>query len=1015
MGRAHQVREIITRLEAARFVAVVGGSGCGKSSIIRAGVVPRLRGFGIPGEGDYWVPIVCTPGTVRVSTNAAAGVPLGSEESAITRLARRIAQSLEPSTTKEEEISRRDEIATSFRQGGFARVVETYSDELKKAGPDGRQARFVFVIDQFEELFHPNNHGNADAVTTIEAIISHFYNPHERSFVVLTMRSEHLADCAAYLELPDAINKSLYLVRRLNEHELREAIVGPAKYFLRLQQRAYEARGHLPEDVTFDERLIARLLQDVTLIANDADHLPLLQHLLARTWYTACQREQVAAGGVPSEVRWEDLERAVNPTTSQPARTVLDENSVNVLRSSLENWAEHIYGQRPRNEQTQIDEVLRRLAFRDPNSGLYFQQRLEVNAPARAGTGLPTHLQDLLQRGFLDTVNYLFWDDENPDRVTLKVSHEAFIRGWDRFRRLIDREAERFEEFLSVLRKCANWRAKGTPTKLLLGGSELASIEAAKLEDVLGVHDDRSSWFQRLLEYRDGPQLANVDADVDQFLAASRNREKWAQRMESVAVPALVTIVVLVLALSFFGLDWSVRANEETFTKAKDVANGARPGDDQAVLAGKIAGARLIERTKANTLSSWVERLQWVSPFSSFKERLESASASSEPEVNGSLRSLLTATVWAGTAQKGASSRASVQSPYKCRLGFFKGEDAHPGMLVRAAGDGSRTMFVGLGTKEYPFITFSGATLTGDGCATFDQPFYYDSWQEQQAQSAAVIDANLTYLAVVQKNARGKGATIFQLQWGLDPAYPRVDLQPLPPVIDAPGQPTAVEYIEDEVKGEKNGFKPVETWWARGGSVVKVGGKQWRLFAGTAVPLPAEGAVGEQKIVENWTRLQPSAPDSVCGIRRGGPGVSVGTKTFEHDSICFELGRQVQPGPKADATTQGAPVWVLTVFSSFEAARAADPTRAAAPGLINTGATGPRTLASFPFSTPAVDGLQLWIGKSDHEWDGWVGLQEPGKPLQVAPWATTALSSLGCEVLASELANKTLCATAGSR
>src|SRR6187401_2084306 len=92
MGRAHQVRGIIQHLDATRFVAVVGGSGCGNSSLIRAGVVPRLRGFGMPDEGDYWVPVVYTPGTTRAAEDAAGNERRRGDESPVRRLARRLAQ-----------------------------------------------------------------------------------------------------------------------------------------------------------------------------------------------------------------------------------------------------------------------------------------------------------------------------------------------------------------------------------------------------------------------------------------------------------------------------------------------------------------------------------------------------------------------------------------------------------------------------------------------------------------------------------------------------------------------------------------------------------------------------------------------------------------------------------------------------------------------------------------------------------------------------------------------------------
>jgi hypothetical protein len=542
LGRGSQVQEVIKRLDGAHFVAVVGGSGCGKSSLIRAGVVPRLRGYGIPDAGAYWIPVICTPGTAIQPAAAVIGdrsAAARHQQTPVTRLSWKLSQALQPLETPELEAARREEIATVFRQGsGFARLVDAYYDELPRRGPEGRDARFLFVIDQFEELFHPNNDNSPDARLMVEAVIDHFFNPHERCFVVMTVRSEHLADCAAYLELPDAINKSLYLVRRLNEEELRDVIVGPAKYYLRLLQRGRnEGDAPLASDVTFDEMLIERLVADVASISADADHLPLLQHVLARTWEAACHREGVAEGGVPARVTWSDLERAVVPEWSGAATRLGEHDGINALHSSLANWAELTYRQHPQEERNQIDAVLRNLAFKDPNNGFYFQQRLYVDDPhLLPGISHPREqLKKLLAHGFLDRVNYMFWDDEDPDHVTLKVSHEAFIRGWERFRKLVDLEADRFEEFVAVLRKCALWRIERQP-KLLLEASELERVEEAHLGSVFESADERKTWFRVLLQHHDGERLSNIEPDVDAFLAASRSRVEALEREKQEAV-----------------------------------------------------------------------------------------------------------------------------------------------------------------------------------------------------------------------------------------------------------------------------------------------------------------------------------------------------------------------------------------------------------------------------------------------------------------------------------------------
>ncbi|MEP6872854.1 MAG: hypothetical protein ABI887_00655 [Burkholderiales bacterium] len=534
LGRSRQVREIIERLRETRFVAVIGGSGSGKSSLIRAGVVPELRGFGIKEAGDYWIPVVCTPGTTLPPSPQAdpEGGPTPTAQTPITRLAWKFSQLLNPLATPDADAQRRSEVAAVFRQeAGFARLVDAYFDELPARGPDAKDARFLFVIDQFEELFHPNNRDNPDARRIVEAVIDHFFNPHPRCYVVLTMRSEHLADCAGFLELPDAINKSSYLVRRLDERELREAIVGPAKVYLRLLQRRGAAPGTtLPADVVFDAPVIERLLADVERITSDADHLPLLQHVLARNWEAACQREGLTPEQVPARVIWADLEHAVAPLSTQATGWLHAQAGVNALRRSLENQAEAIYQGRSTEQRALLDVVLRHLAFKDPNNGLYSQQRIDVDDP-RLFDGIPQPretLHALLRHGFLDSVNYLFWDKENPERVTLKVSHESFIRGWAHFRVLIDAEAERFEEFVGVLRKCAMGNER---PEYLLEASELARLESCGLRTVFENPLERRDWFRVLLQYRDGERLARVEPQIDAFLAASRARQR-AQEQE---------------------------------------------------------------------------------------------------------------------------------------------------------------------------------------------------------------------------------------------------------------------------------------------------------------------------------------------------------------------------------------------------------------------------------------------------------------------------------------------------
>src|ERR1017187_6750521 len=61
-GRREQTAELLDRLHGAHFLAVVGSSGCGKSSLIRAGLIPALKGGFLVGDRYQWADITMTPG-----------------------------------------------------------------------------------------------------------------------------------------------------------------------------------------------------------------------------------------------------------------------------------------------------------------------------------------------------------------------------------------------------------------------------------------------------------------------------------------------------------------------------------------------------------------------------------------------------------------------------------------------------------------------------------------------------------------------------------------------------------------------------------------------------------------------------------------------------------------------------------------------------------------------------------------------------------------------------------------
>ena len=733
LGRERQVREVIERLQQTQFVAVIGGSGSGKSSLVLAGVVPELRSFGIPGAGDFWLPMVCTPGT---NVAPVVGAAPASTPTPITRLARKFSKLLRPAGTPAQEAERLADIAAVFRQeAGFARLVDTYADELAVApGPAAASVRLLFVLDQFEELFHPTNKGVEDARLMVERVIDHFFNPHPRCFIVLTMRSEHLNDCAGYLELPDAINKSSYLVRRLDEQELREAIVGAAQRYLRLlQRRSLPGALPLPEAVEFEPQVVDRLLRDVHAITHDPDHLPLLQHLLARLWEAAFVREAVPGRmqfGVPAKIIWDDLCNAVlarRPGLAQAAATAAGlvtgtaagappaasvplpfDDATNALRASLENWAEAVYLRHPEAQRARLDSVLRRLAFKDPNTGMYTQQRIDVDDPGLFdGAANPRQtLRALIEDGFVGSVDYLFWDDEDPQRVTLKVSHESFIRGWSRFRKWADEEDRQFQVYLRLLDDCDRWATATCADDALSGGETLRAYQDAALEAALA-DPDRRRRLERLLRLdRDGQRVAPMAAQAQAFLTrsvqrrdkriAAREEELHQQQLaqddathaERAAIVARAEVKVqgekirrvklwrwgLALGLLAFGLgsasEWMLAKRERTLHRGYALAAETQVGlqsqmvgfdSGQVALRHALMGAYFFQNGRAlSTGPATVPPMRWF--YSPRLDGLQSTELLGEVRSIASLRSVLRGAVWP-VASAGAAAGAGNATP----------------------------------------------------------------------------------------------------------------------------------------------------------------------------------------------------------------------------------------------------------------------------------------------------------------------------------------------------------------
>lgn len=342
-GRETDIQRLIGKLTHQKFVAIVGASGSGKSSLVLAGLLPKLAEDALPGSRD-WNVLTIRPG----------GNPLRSLAEAVALLA--------PPT---ERLGLVEELTVQLARSNNSLRGALVTRAMVSPRP------LLLVIDQFEEVFTQHEETRDDTPRFIANLAGVLELGGNQVRVVITLRADFLDRCLQFPLLRKLLEDGQLLLGDLGDEELREAIIQPARKV----------------GAFFEKGLVNAILREVE---DQRGALPLLQHALYELWrarrgpwLTLDAYEE--SGGVSGalERRAQQTFDSLSPEQKLIARNIL------LRLTSLEDGTRETRRRAPREElypkaaeRREVDAVLERLASPEARLVVADQETVEVTHEA---------------------------------------------------------------------------------------------------------------------------------------------------------------------------------------------------------------------------------------------------------------------------------------------------------------------------------------------------------------------------------------------------------------------------------------------------------------------------------------------------------------------------------------------------------------------------------------------------------------------------------------------------------
>lgn len=414
-GREEKVQGLQDKLNKARFLAVMGPSGSGKSSLVRSGLISKLTASE---EAGNWRIVRCHPGndpTQKLAQGLLRPGPRGSG----------------PMYGEGAGNPSEADLVTTLEQGAQGLVTA-----IKQAGLD-EDTRVLLLVDQFEELFRfaETERSRKPHERKSQAFIDLLLAAKEQQdipiYIILTMRSDFLEDCTIFEGLPEAINEGQYLIPRMTRDELGMAIRGPI-----------ELQG---AKVSSD--LVDQLHQDMQ---EQNDMLPLMQHTMMRTWDY-----------------WASLDKPDMPIG------LVHYDHVGTLHKALSNHADEIYDELNSDRLRLVCErIFKSLTEKSAEHKEGIRRPMHLGDLAKEVDASVAEVIEVVD-AFRGRGRSLLMPPPQfslQESTVVDISHESLMRIWQRLVRWSLEEREKAHRYNNIVTRVHMWKSPG-------GGSLMSDPE----------------------------------------------------------------------------------------------------------------------------------------------------------------------------------------------------------------------------------------------------------------------------------------------------------------------------------------------------------------------------------------------------------------------------------------------------------------------------------------------------------------------------------------------------------